>query len=117
MIAWTEPMLGRPQSNRDFELLLQWLELPVHPTYEHATALQRKRAQASVRIAEQLEQAFGAADMSALERDGYLRLELEARGFRGIRATRVLSIAPYVEIISRHEVRILTKHRGAKWLE
>lgn len=115
--AWTEPMLARPRSNRDFELLLQWLGIPVPPTYELATALSRKRAQASADIADQLEQAVGAADMSVLERDGHLRVELAAEGFRGVIATRVLGVSPHVEIVSRHEARVLIEDRSAKWLE
>ncbi|TQM31300.1 hypothetical protein [Nocardia bhagyanarayanae] len=115
--AWTDPMLARPQNNQDFELLLQWLCLPVHPTFELATALRRIRAQASAKIAEQLEDAVGTADMSVLERDGHLRLELEVNGFRGVIATKVLAIAPHVEIVARHDVRILMKNRGSKWLE
>lgn len=115
--AWTDPMLARPRSNQDFERLLQWLGVNVHPTYELATALRRKRAQASAKIGDQLEEAVAAADMSLLERDGHLRLELKAEGFRGVIATRVLSISPHVEIISRHDARVLRPDRSAKWLE
>lgn len=115
--AWTEPTLARPRSNRDFESLLQWLGIPVHPAYELATALRRKRAQASANIADQLEKAVGAADMSVLERDGHLRLDVKAEGFRGVIATRVLAISPHVEIVSRHDARVLIEDRGAKWLE
>jgi hypothetical protein len=115
--AWTDPMLSRPRSNQDFERLLQWLGVDVHPTYELATALRRGRAQASVRIGDQLEEAVAAADMSVLEREGHLRLELKPEGFRGMIATRVLSISPYVEIISRHDARELRPDRSAKWLE
>jgi hypothetical protein len=115
--AWTEPMLARPRRNQDFEALLQWLGVKVHPTYELATALRRKRAQASAKIGDQLEEAVAAANMSLLERDGHLRLELKSEGFRGVIATRVLSISPYVEIISRHDARELRPDRSAKWLE
>jgi hypothetical protein len=115
--AWTEPMLARPRSNQDFEKLLQWLGVRVHPAYELATALRRMRAQASANIAEQLEEAVAAADMTVLERDGHLRLELKAEGFRGVIATRVLSISPHVEVISRHDARELRPDRSAKWLE
>jgi hypothetical protein len=115
--AWTEPMLARPRRNQDFEALLQWLGVKVHPTYELATALRRKRAQASAKVGDQLEEAVAAADMSLLERDGHLRLELKSEGFRGVIATRVLSISPHVEIISRHDARELRPDRSAKWLE
>ena len=115
--AWTDPMLSRPRSNQDFERLLQWLGVEVHPTYELATSLRRSRAQASVKVGDQLEEAVAAADMSVLEREGHLRLELKSEGFRGMIATRVLSISPYVEIISRHDARELGPDRSAKWLE
>lgn len=117
VVAWTEPMLARPRSDQDFERLLEWLGIDVYPAYELATALRRKRAQASVKIGDQLEEAVAAADMSLLERSGHLRLELESKGFRSVFATRVLGISPYVEIISRHETRILSRDRSAKWLE
>jgi hypothetical protein len=115
--AWAEPMLARPRSNQDFEKLLQWLEVSVHPTYELATALRRKRAQASAKVGDQLEEAVAAADMSLLERYGHLRLELKLEGFRGVIATRVLSISPHVEIVPRHDARELRPDRSAKWLE
>jgi hypothetical protein len=115
--AWTDPMLARPRSNQDFERLLQWLGVKVHPAYELATDLRRKRAQASAEIGDQLEEAVAAADMSRLERDGHLRLELNSKGFRGVIATRVLSISPHVEIIPRHDARVLGPERSAKWLE
>ncbi len=115
--AWTDPMLARPLSNQDFERLLQWLGVKVHPTYELATLLRRSRAQASAKIGDKLEEAVAAADMSILELDGHLRLELKSEGFRGMIATRVLSVSPYVEIISRHDARQLTPDRSAKWLE
>lgn len=115
--AWTDPLLARPRSNQDFERLLQWLGVQVHPTYELATSLRRTRAQASAKIGDQLEEAVAAADISLLEREGHLRLELESEGFRGVIATRVLSISPHVEIISRHDARVLRPDRSAKWLE
>jgi hypothetical protein len=115
--AWTEATLARPQNDRDFELLLQWLCIPVQPTYGLATALRRKRAQASANVAEQLEEAVGAADMTALERDGHLRLELSTEGFRGVIATRVLAISPHTELVSRHDARVLLVDQGAEWLE
>ena len=115
--AWTEPMLARPRRNEDFERLLQWLGVKVHPTYELATALRRKRAQASAKIGDQLEEAVAEADMALLERDGHLRLEVKSEGFRGVIATRVLGISPHVDIISRHDARVLRPDRSAKWLE
>ncbi|MGX9671170.1 hypothetical protein [Mycobacterium sp. HM-7] len=115
--AWTEPTLARPRSDRDFGLLLEWLGVPLHPTYELATALRRKRSQASADVADQLEQAVGEADMDHLQRVGHMRLETKAEGFRGVIATRVLALAPTKEIVLRHDVRVPFLDRGAKWLE
>jgi hypothetical protein len=115
--AWTEPLLARPQSNQDFERLLQWLGVPIHPTYELATALRSLRIKASNKIGCQLEAVVASADMSRLERDGYLRLELDAEGFRGIIATRVLDISPYPETIPHHEARVLEPDRSLTWRE
>jgi len=115
--AWTDTLLARPQSNRDFELLLQWLEVPIHPTYELATRLRSLRIQASNKIGDQLEAMLGRADMSRLEREGYLRLELETEGLRGIIATRIIDISPYAETIPRSEARVLHPDRSMTWRE
>ncbi|MEJ7647728.1 MAG: hypothetical protein WKF57_01580 [Nakamurella sp.] len=115
--AWIEPTLVRPRSHRDFALLLEWLGVPVNATFPLANALNKKRSQASVNIAEQLEDAIGAADLAALERDGHLRFAVQSAGFRGVIATRVLSISPYVEIVLRHDARVLSTDRSATWLE
>lgn len=115
--AWIEPTLARPQSDQDFELLLQWLGLPVQPTFGNATTLSRLRHKASGAIREQLEDAVGAADVAALERAGYLEMTVKAAGFRGIIATRVLAISPSPEIVSRHLARVLFADRSGRWLE
>lgn len=115
--AWTEPLLARPQSNQDFERLLQWLGVPLHPTYELATSLRSLRIRASNQIGDQLEAVVASADMARLERAGYLRLEVDAEGFRGVIATRVIDISPYRETIPRHEARVLQVDRSMKWPE
>lgn len=115
--AWTEPLLARPRSNQDFERLLEWLGIRVHPTYELATSLRSLRIKASNKIGDQLEAAVGQADMSRLEREGHLRLELDVEGFRGIVATRVIDISPYTEIIPHYEARVLNRYGGARWRE
>ena len=115
--AWTEPLLARPQSNQDFERLLRWLGVPIHPTYELATALRSQRIKASNKIGDQLEAVLASTDMSRLERDGHLRLELDTEGFRGVIATRVIDISPYPETILRHEARVLQPDRSSKWRE
>lgn len=115
--AWTKPLLARPRSNQDFERLLQWLGVPTHPTYELATALRSLRIKASNKIGDQLEGVVASADMSRLERDGYLRLELDTEGFRGIIATRVIDISPYPETIPHYEARVLQPDRSVTWRE
>jgi hypothetical protein len=114
--AWPDPMLVRPQRDRDFELLLEWLGIPVRPAYGLATKLRKRRAQASANIAAQLEVTVGAADMAALERDGHIHLDIETEGFRGLIATRVLAISPNSEIIQRRDARVPIKDRSAEWL-
>lgn len=115
--AWIEPTLVRPRSNSDFALLLEWLGVPVNPSFPLANSLNKKSSQASVHIADQLEKAIGGADLAELERDGHLRFAIQSAGFRGVIATRVLSISPHVEIVVRHDARVLMSDRRAKWLE
>ena len=115
--AWTDPTLARPQRERDFELLLEWLGLPIQPTLSYATMLRRLRSQASADIREELETAVAAVDLSVLERDGHLSLDVTTAGFRGIIATRVLAISPYSELISRHDARVPFEDWSARWLE
>ena len=115
--AWTEPNLVRPHSDRDFELLLTWLDLPIQPTFGYATMLRRALYQASAEIGEQLEEAASVADMVALQRDGMLSLEVKRAGFRGIVATRVLGISPHAEVVARHDARVPFTDAGARWVE
>ncbi|MFI1459427.1 hypothetical protein [Nocardia carnea] len=115
--AWTDPNLIRPSSDRDFDRLLQWLGIPVQPSFGHANWLRKMLYQASSRIGKQLEVAVSAADLSALKTIGHLSLDVEAEGFRGILATRVLAISPYPEIVSRHDARVLFEDRSGQWLE
>lgn len=115
--AWAEPILMRPNSDHDFEVLLQWLGLPIQPSFGNATLLRRTIYRVSAEIREQLETAASAADLSALQRDGHLSLDVETAGFRGIVATRVLAISPYTEIVSRNDARVPFADRGGQWLE
>jgi len=115
--AWTSPTLVRPQDDRDFELLLGWLGLPKQPHFELASALRRARQQASQDIREILEDAVSSAALAELERDGFLRIELDVPGFRSIIATRVLAISPELEPVHRHEIRLPREDWGARWLE
>ncbi|MEV0645511.1 hypothetical protein AB0I28_09625 [Phytomonospora sp. NPDC050363] len=115
--AWTEPSLLRPNRDEDFETLLQWLDIPIQPTFGYATMLRRAHHQASADLREQLERAVSEADLSALERDGHWLTESKHEGIRGLIATRVLAISPYREIISRHDARVPFQDRSGQWLE
>jgi hypothetical protein len=115
--AWTSITLVRPQDDQDFERLLNWLGLPTHPHFELATALRRARQQASQDIREILEDAVSTADLAELERDGFIRIELDVPGFRSIIATRVLAISPELEPVQRREIRLPREDWGARWLE
>lgn len=115
--AWREPNLVRPQSDRDFEKLLQWLDLPTQPSFDNATLLRREIYRTIAQIREKLEAAISAADLSALERDGHLSIDVESAGFRGILAARVIAVSPHTEIIPRNEARVPFEDRSGQWLE
>lgn len=115
--AWTDPLLIRPMSDEDFEKLLHWLHVPVNPTFRNATDLRRTIHQVSAEIGRQLEKAVSAADLAELDLYGHLGLEVEAEGFRGIIATRVLAISPSPTLVSRHETRVPFEDRSGQWLE
>ena len=115
--AWTDPHLIRPNSDHDYRCLLEWLGIPLQPTFEHATHLRKRLYQASANIREELEAAISATDLSDLELTGCLSLEVQTEGVRGILAARVLAISPYTEIVPRHETRLLFEDRSGRWLE
>jgi hypothetical protein len=115
--AWTHSTLVRPQNESDFEALLSYLDVPLHPTVDLANDLRKKRMQASARLRRELEAAIASSELSELERVGYVRLNLERRGTRGIIAARVLSVSPHGEIVPRSDVRVIFEDRRAKWLE
>lgn len=115
--AWTNPSLIRPNSDHDFEALLQWLGIPIQPTFGYATVLRKMLYQVSAEIGKQLEAAVSAADLTGLETTGHLSLDVKTEGFRGILATRVLGVSPYSEIVSRHDARVPFEDRSGQWLE
>ncbi|WP_236723297.1 hypothetical protein [Prescottella equi] len=115
--AWTDPNLIRPNNDQDFERLLQWLGVPVHPSFGHAAELRKALYRVSADVGRQLEAAVSTAELSVLETTGYLSLDVKAEGFRGILATRVLAISPHPEIVLRHDARVPFKDRSGKWLE
>ena len=115
--AWIDPNLIRPNSDHDYKCLLDWLDIPLQPTFGHATKLRKRLYQASANIREKLETAISATDLSDLEPTGHLGLEVQTEGVRGILAARVLAISPYSEIVPRHEARVLFEDRSGRWLE
>lgn len=115
--AWANPALIRPASDQDFERLLQWLGIPTQPTFGYASTLRRTLYQVSAEIGKLLEAAVSSADLSELETAGRIRLDVEAEGFRGILATRVLAVSPFTEIVSRHDARVPFEDRSGQWLE
>lgn len=115
--AWTEPSLVRPNRDEDFEGLLEWLDIPVQPTFGYATMLRRAHHQASADLREQLERTVSQADLSALERHGHWLLESTSEGVRGLVATRVLAVSPYKEVVPRHDARVPFEDRSGQWLE
>ena len=115
--AWADPHLIRPNSDHDFTYLLEWLHIPLQPTFAHATKLRKNLYQASANIRDELETAISATDLSDLEPTGHLSLDVQIEGVRGILAARVLAISPYSEIMPRHETRVLFEDRSGRWLE
>lgn len=115
--AWADPNLIRPARDQDFERLLQWLGIPTQPTFGYASILRKTLYQESAEIGRLLEAAVSSADLSALEATGRIRLDVEAEGFRGILASRVLAVSPFTEIVSRHDARVPFEDRSGQWLE
>ncbi|PKQ18569.1 MAG: hypothetical protein CVT68_02715 [Actinobacteria bacterium HGW-Actinobacteria-8] len=115
--AWADEALVRPQRNRDFELLLSWLDLPNEPFFGNATLLHRTVLRSGARIRDELESAVAAADVSALERLGTLELTTSSEGISAMLATRVLAISPGTSLVARHNARVPFKDGSARWLE
>jgi len=115
--AWTDTSLIRPAKDRDFERLLQWLGIPVQPTFGYATMLRKTLYRVSAEIGKQLEAAVSAVDLSELDATGHLSLDVNTEGFRGILATRVLAVSPFTEVVSRHDARVPFEDRSGQWLE
>lgn len=115
--AWAEPTLISPKHEQDLVFLLEWLGLPIQPSYSNARLLRRALYQASSDLREELERAVGVADLTALERDGHMRLDLERQGFRGMVVARVLARSPYTEIVLRPRTRVPFEEGDTQWLE
>ncbi|AZI57715.1 hypothetical protein EH165_05700 [Nakamurella antarctica] len=113
--AWTDSNLVRPNSDHDFEAMLEWLGIALQPTSNYALLVRRALYKASSEVRDQLEKAVSVADLAALEHNGHLSLDVETAGLRGILATRVLAVSPYTEIVSRHEARLPYEDRSLQW--
>ncbi|MBL5973175.1 MAG: hypothetical protein D3X82_05200 [Candidatus Leucobacter sulfamidivorax] len=115
--AWASPHVIRPQSDGDFERLLEWLGLPTQPHFGHASLLRREVHQATRELRDRLEAAADVTNLQELERAGHITLDIAEPGFRGMFVTRVLAIAPFTELIARHEARVAFEDQGTQWLE
>ena len=115
--SWIDPHLIRPNSDHDFSCLLTWLDIPLHPTFEYATRLRRSVYQASANVRDELETEISETDLTTLDHIGHLSLEVHTERVRGILAARVLAISPFLEIVARHETRMLFDDRSGRWLE
>lgn len=115
--AWTDPILVRPKSKRDFRLLLDWLGVPVQSTADNADMLKSALRHESQRIRKELEDTIEYIDLDELERIGYVSLGGRNVGVRGICATRVLAISHFVRVVARSRTRLLIKDDGGRWLE
>jgi hypothetical protein len=115
--AWIEPTLICPRREENLAILLDWLGIPREPTYSNALALRRALYRAIAELRQELEEAVAQADMSTLERDAFIRLNLEREGFRSMLVTRVLARSPFTEIVHRNQARVPFPDEGALWLE
>lgn len=115
--AWTDPALVCPRSETDFVTLLEWLGMQMQPSFSNAIKLRRALYQASADLRQELEDEVGKADLAALERDGFMRLELNREGFRGMIVARVLARSPHTEIVHRSQTRVAHQDEGGRWLE
>ena len=115
--AWIDPILVRPKRKQDFEILLRWLDIAVHPTLDHASELRSKLYHKIAQYRKQLEEIVSSADLAELERVGHIVLDARTEGFRGILATKVLAVSPFKQIISRHDARVPFVDSGGRWLE
>lgn len=115
--AWTDPILVRPKSKQDFELLLDWLGVPVQSTVNNAHILKSALSAESQRIRKQLESIIEYLDLGELDRRGHISLGGRDVGVRGIFATRVLAISDFKRVVARGKTRFLIKDDGGRWLE
>lgn len=115
--AWTDPLGIRPRSDVDLRIVLEWLDIPIEPSFGNAGLLRQETSQAGVNFTSALEDAVNTADLSELDQQGYLTLSGYEEGIRGMVATRVLAMSGNTAFISRSKVRVPFKERAAQWHE
>ena len=115
--AWTDPSLILPKNDGDFRALLSWLGIPAEPTISNAKRKRRAHHQAGSDVREKLEQAVEETDLTGLERDGRVDLQIRVEGFRDLVTARVLAVSPHAQVIPRRQARVLFNDRSARWLE
>lgn len=115
--TWASAHVIRPQQDGDFERVLGWLGLPVQPYFGHASLLRHEVHGATRELRDRLEGAANIADLHELQRVGHMSLDIAEPGFRGMFVTRVLAVAPFTELVSRHDARVPFKDESAQWLE
>jgi hypothetical protein len=111
------PNTIRPQKDKDFEILLDWLQKDFSFHLEHANRLRQEVLRASHDLRERLESAADDSDMATLELNGHMTFDLKEPGYHGMFAARVLAISPFKSIVSRAELRLPFKEDAALWLE
>lgn len=115
--AWNDSGLIRPHRDEDFELLLDWLGIRSQPTLRIATQLRKMVYKASSEVRKELEHAISNTDLSILESVGHISLDAASGEVKGILATRVIAISPFIEIVPRYDVRVPFDDRSGQWLE
>ncbi len=115
--SWASQELIRPMRDRDFRLLLEWLDLEIEPAFEHARLLRNAFYAASRDVRAQLEQAVAEADLAHLESEGHLRIDCGIEGVRAIVASEVLAISSERVKVPSHLVREPFEDGDGKWLD
>lgn len=115
--AWVDKNLICPRRSRDLLLLLSWLDIPKEPSFSNAIEFRRQTYNSRWDVLKKLESTISQTDMNLLDNRGFLQLESEIDGFKGILATRVLAVSPGYQVVSKNDLRVPFVDRSAKWLE
>lgn len=115
--SWSLPHTIRPQKDKDFDILLGWLERESSIHMELANRLRQEVLRASRQLRDRLESAADDTDINQLELNGHMNFEMDEPGYHGMFAARILAISPFTEIVSRSEIRLPFQEDSAQWLE